>query len=231
MTIIAYIFLDKNRDKLIPLDQQRQAIDEYAQQLGLFCDEWLVEQSHSSSVALADREEGARLLAHMQENDTILVMQARWILSSVRSAVDLLDMLQAKSVSLYCLDLDGNISCKTERKLVVSQGIAPLVYQLCGILSQGETSNHGAAIRSAKARQKEAGKYMGGPVPFGWSVDAAGNMEEKAEEQQIIDEMMGLKAENCSYRDIAVRMREQYNLKFSHEGIRRILLKMKKIQV
>ena len=230
MTTIGYVFLDKDRGSLVPLLEQREAIEAYALKMGLDCHEWLVEEGYSSTVPVAERTEGEKLLAHTNTGDIVLVMRAKWILSSARFAVDLLRCLKEKGVSLYCLDLDGDLSLPAERKLLVSQGISRIVQQVCEVLAQGETGGHGAAIRTAKARQKEAGKYMGGPVPFGWCVSEDGVMQLKPEEQVIIEEMAQLKEEKCSYRDIAGRVLEKYEVKFSHEGIRRILLKHEKRQ-
>ncbi len=230
MTVVGYIFLDKDRAGLVPLAKQREAIESYAREMGVECHEWLVEEGYTSTVPLVERTEGEKLLTHTNAGDTVFVMQAKWMLSSARAAVDLLHRFKEKGVSLYCRDLDGDLSLPAERKLLVSQGIAQLVQQLCEVLAQGESTGHGAAIRTAKALQKEAGKYMGGPVPFGWRVGEDGRMEENPEEQTIIEEMLRLKEEKCSYRDIAGRMLEKYEVKFSHEGIRRILLKQRKRQ-
>ncbi|MBU1140694.1 MAG: recombinase family protein [Proteobacteria bacterium] len=228
MTTIGYVFLDVTRDALVPLMQQRQVIEEYAGGLGLSCDELLVEQSYSSTVPLLERDEGKRLLNNVQEGDTILVMKAEWVLGSPKAALGLLDILKRKGVALFCLDLDGNISRQTERKLIVSEGIAPLVYKLCQALSLGESGDHGAAIRAAKALKKKEGKYMGGPIPFGWIVNEEGRLQKDSEQQELIVEMIRLKEDRWSYRDIARKFHEKYDLKLSHEGIRRILLKTQK---
>ncbi len=230
MTTIGYIFLNKDRSGLVSLAEQREAIEAYAGGMGGSCHEWLVEAGYEPTVPVMERTEGEKLLTHTSPGDTILVMRAKWMLSSARSAVDLLGRLKEKGVSLYCLDLAGDLSLPAERKLLVSQGIAHLVQQLCGILAQGESEGHGVAIRTAKARQKEAGKYMGGPVPFGWCVGEDGRMQKNSEEQAIIEEMVQLKEGKCSYRNIAGKVLEKYEVKFSHEGIRRILLKYKKRQ-
>jgi len=127
------------------------------------------------------------------------------------------------------LYLDGDIVQETERKLVVSQGIAPIVRSICEALStRMESGRHSAAIRAGKARQKEAGKYLGGPVPFGFQVNVHGCLEKNGEQQIIIDQMVRMKEDRWSYRDIARKMRADHGLKFSHEGIRRIMLKNKK---
>lgn len=226
MTTIGYIFLDVNRDALTPLEKQRQALESYAQKLNLSCDELLIEQSFAPVIPLLERNEGRRMLENVHRGDTILVMEAKWVLGSPKKALALIKRLKEKEVSLFCADLDGNISMPTQRKLISSQGISSLVYQLCEALSHGEGGgNHGAAIRAGKARLKMEGKYMGGPVPFGWMVGEDGRLQQDVEQQELIAEMIRLKADRWSYRDIASKMREHLGLDLSHEGIRRIILK------
>lgn len=225
MTTIGYIFLDANRDELIPLEKQRQVLQTYASELKLSFDEILVEQSYSPAIPLMERKEGLRMVHNTQRLDTIIVMKASWVLGTPQFALSFLERLKEKEISLYCIDLEGNISMPTQTKLIRSQGISVLTLKLCEALSLGGTGNHGAAIRAGKARQKMEGKYLGGPVPFGWLVGEDGKLQQDSRQQNLILEMIRLKADRWSYRDIAKKMQEEQGLKLSHEGIRRILLK------
>jgi len=225
MTTIGYVFLDVNRDALTPLEKQHQALETYAQKLNLTCDELLVEQSFAPVVPLLERNEGRRMLKNVTKGDTILVLQSKWVLGTPKKALALIDLLKEKEVSLFCADLDGNISMPTQRQLVTSQGIASMVYKLCEALSCGDSGTHGAAIRAGKARLKQEGKYLGGPVPFGWVVGGDGRLQQDLEQQKLIAEMIRLKADRWSYRDIASKMQMKQGLTLSHEGIRRIILK------
>lgn len=223
MTTIGYIFLDIDRDALVPLERQRLAIEEYAQTLKLHCDELLVEESYSPAVPLIERKQGVLMLKNVREEDKVLVMHAKYVLGNPKNALSLLELLKKKKVSLFCLDLEGDVSMPTQKKLVASQGISSLVYQLCNALSYGGRGNHGAAIRAGKAKRKKEGKYLGGPVPFGWKVGEDERLEQDPEQQELIGEMIRLKADRWSYRDIAKKMGNGHGLTLSHEGIRRIL--------
>ncbi|MEA3467716.1 MAG: recombinase family protein [Thermodesulfobacteriota bacterium] len=229
MTVVGYIFLDVNRDNLISLAVQQQMLEEYAGEAGLRVDELLVEQLYSLETPFMERDEGKRLLENVQAGDMVFTTRAKWVLGTAQEALLLIGILKEKKVSLFCVDLDGDIVQQAERKLVVSQGIAPLVQKVCEALSvKMESGRHAAAIRESKARQKKAGKYLGGPIPFGFQVDEGGRLQQNTEQQIIIDKMLSMKGDRWSYRDIARKMQEDHGLKFSHEGIRRILLKKKK---
>ncbi len=229
MTTIGYVFLDTARDSLVSLAKQQKVIEEYAGNLGKVCDELLVEQSFSAGTAFMDRKEGKRLLENVVSGDVIIVMKTMWVLGSPRKGLALLNKLREKQVSLFCVDMDGDLVLETERKLTVSQGVAPLVRLLCEALSAGADNNgHSAAIKAGKARRKREGKYLGGPVPYGFQVSGDGRLCLNNKQQTIIAEMVGLKEDRWSYRDIAKKMKDQHGLRFSHEGIRRILLKNRK---
>ena len=130
MTTIGYIFLDTNRDELIPLEQQRQVLQTYASELRLSFDELLVEQSYSAVIPLMERKEGMRMVNNAQLLDTIIVMKASWVLGNPKATLSLLNILKEKEISLYCIDLEGNISVPTQTKLIRSQGISALMRML-----------------------------------------------------------------------------------------------------
>ena len=64
---------------------------------------------------------------------------------------------------------------------------------------------------------------MGGPVPFGWQVDGE-YLVQDLKQQQIIREIIKLRSDRWSYRDIVRKLQEGHNVQLSHEGIRRILV-------
>lgn len=227
MTVVAYVFLDSDRAELIPLAQQQEQLTAYVRGLDMHCQEFLIEENYASSVPFQERGEARRLLENVQSGDTIFTLCAKWVLGSPKEALRLIALLKEKNVSLYCADLDGDIVKKTKRKLQINEGIADLVQELCKALSVAivENNNHAKAIRAGKARKKKDGKYLGGPIPFGFELGEDDCLHRNEEQYVIIQEMQELKADRWSYRNIAQKMKERYGLTFSHEGVRRILLK------
>lgn len=226
MTTVAYIFLDTDRTTLIPLVKQQELLEKYIQGLEMDCREFLIEENYSCATVFRERKEAERLLENVQAGDIIFTLRSRWILGSPREALSLLGMLKEKNVSLYCVDLDGDIVNKTERKLQINEGIASLVLDLCKALSVTvENKGHAEAIRAGKAKKKKDGKYSGGPVPFGFFLGEDDCLHKEEKQQKIIQEMQNLKEDRWSYRNIAKKLQAEHNLKFSHEGVRRILLK------
>jgi DNA invertase Pin-like site-specific DNA recombinase len=61
--------------------------------------------------------------------------------------------------------------------------------------------------RAALAAKRRAGRRTG-EVPFGWTVDAAGNLIEQADEQRVLELIRSLRNEGCSLRRIAAVLTE-----------------------
>ncbi len=226
MTIVAYIFLDTDRTVLIPLVKQQEQLEEYIRGLASHCSEFLIEEDCSSARPFRERKEAIRLLKNVRAGDMIFTLRAEWVLGNPQEALHLLTLLKEKEVSLYCVDLDGDIVNKTERKLQINEGIATLVFDICKALSVNVSNKaHAEAIRAGKAQKKKDGKYLGGPVPFGFFLGEDECLHKDEQQQEIIKEMRSLKEDRWSYRNIAKKLEEEHNLKFSHEGVRRILLR------
>jgi DNA invertase Pin-like site-specific DNA recombinase len=224
MAVYGYVFLAVDREELVPLDQQRRELKECAVKLGGSIDDLYVEQRASLKSAFKKREVGRALFQHVQAGDTIIVMQSRWILGGgAKEAARLVRMLRKAGVSLYCADLETSITLDEKRRLAVYEGGAGLLGKLLHALATCEASEHGKAIRATKKIRKEQGKYLGGPVPFGWKVGSRGFLVQNPEQQKIIRIIQKMRENRWSFREISKELRMKYDVRLSHEGVRRIL--------
>jgi len=223
MAYVGYVFMALEKEQRMSLAEQQRALSTYSSALGKAVDVFFVEQGVSLKQAFVNRKEGKKIVEGLQPGDAIFVARAAFILASSKEAFRLLQILRKRGISLFCLDLDEDISLDRERKLVVSQGGALLVQQLLDALSLCDNCRHGEAIRATKKVQKGEGRYLGGPVPYGWQVGEGGIFVQHLEQQRLIREMLKLREDRWSYRDIARILREKCDLDLSHEGIRRIL--------
>lgn len=223
MAVYGYIFCPVSRDEEPAPGRQEQLLSEYCTALGLSCDSWVVEKTVSLKKPLGERPEGAKLMAGLQAGDAIVVLKAAWVLASASEGEQLLRTLGKRAVSLHCVDLGENISLPGERKLVVSEGNSVLVRKVLAALAVCERTGHGEAIRAVKKSRRLQGKYLGGPVPFGWLVNDAGVLEEDPQQQEVIERIRSMREDRRSYREIAATLHDSIGLSLSHEGIRRIL--------
>ena len=231
MSGIGYIYLAMQREYQVSMADQQKAINDYATGIKLSISDIFVEEGSSMKKPFKDRPEGKRVVAEMQGGDTIIVYNSAWLLGSAREAVKLLKLLRKKQVALHCIDLGVDISMPAERKLAVTEGPADLILQLLESLSVCESSKHGESIKAAKKQLKRRGLYLGGPVPFGWKVSSEGVLERNGTEQKIIKEILRLREDRWSYRDISIKLWERFQLKLSHEGVRKALERNRKATI
>ena len=223
MTVIGYIF-QVEHDPNIPNQKSQQTdLQSYATQLGVAVDFFCVEEGVSIKRPFAKRKEGQKILGELSDGDILLSGRAEWILSSAKDGLGLLTQLDERNIGLYCQDLNENISLPEERRLVVSEGKAEYTKKLLAALAVCESSRHGESIRAAKRQMAKEGRYIGGPVPFGWLVKD-GFLKKDHDQQKVIAQMKKWRSDRWSYRDIAVKLRENFGVKLSHEGIRKVLL-------
>ncbi len=135
MATKAYIFLALNKEARVPFPDQKSRIEAFAAEIGLQVDEIFIENRNPLSLPFAERQEGAKIVASLQPGDTIICLQAEWILATLCAAAELLSTLRESGVSLYCVDLNENLSLDSKRKLVVSNGPASLIQQLLRALT------------------------------------------------------------------------------------------------
>lgn len=223
MSVVGYVFQSATDPDIPDDDMQQAALEKYARQLGEEIDYYCYDRDVSLRKPLRKRRAGAELLGGLQEGDILLAGKAEWVLSSAKEGERLLSQLEKKKVALHCLDLDANISLPETRKLMVSDGQAAFTRKLLQSLAVCERNKHGEAIRAAKQGMLKEGKYIGGPVPFGWQVKEGFLIRDK-EQQRIVRQMRKWRQDRYSYRDIVIKLQESFGLKMSHEGVRKLLM-------
>ena len=228
MAVYGYIFVAQERDHLVDEKEQRVMLEKYAGDNGFVLNECFTEEGASLKKPFRERKSGGRLLHQCQSGDVIFVLRGSWVLSGASDGEKLLKIMRKNSISLYCADLGTNISLKEKRRLTVYEGGAELVANLLAALAICESSKHGEAIRAAKRTRKKLGKYLGGPVPFGWRVSDEGTLVPRVEEQEIIGQILHLRNDRWSYRDISRKLLDEKGIRLSHEGVRRIVSSTRK---
>ena len=133
-----------------------------------------------------------------------------------RSALDALDVLaslKGRGVSLHMIDLGGDIT---------GNGVSKLVFTILSAVAEAERDRIRERITEVKRDQKARGRFLGGSVPFGYRLDAQGELVPHEGEQAAIYEARVLKARGASLRAIAEALRGKgYSL--SHVSVSRVL--------
>ncbi len=195
------------------LDVQQRTITGYAMMHGLVVDRMFVERGVSGSKPLADRPEGAALLAALGRGDTIITAKLDRMFRSALDALDVLRRLQGKDVALHMIDLGGDVT---------GNGISKLVFTILSAVAEAERDRIRERVAVVKADQRARGRYLGGIPPFGYAVAADGALEAQPDQQAAIARMRALRLAGGSLRFIAAEMRLAGH-PLSHEGVKGVL--------
>jgi putative DNA-invertase from lambdoid prophage Rac len=196
------------------LGAQQRTIEGYAMMHGLTIDHVFVERGVSGSKKLTDRPEGAKLLAVLKPGDVLLTPKLDRMFRSALDALDVLAQLQKVGISLHMIDLGGDVT---------GNGISKLVFTILSAVAEAERDRIRERIRDVKTDQRNRSRYLGGKIPFGWTVDAGGALIPNLEQQQAIARMKELRRAGHSLRSIATTLAaDKFDL--SHAGVKKILL-------
>jgi DNA invertase Pin-like site-specific DNA recombinase len=204
---------DRQAEEGESLGAQERTITGYAMMHGLSVDRVFVERAVSGFKPIAERPEGARLLATLQPGDTVITAKLDRMFRSALDALDILAKLKDRDVSLHMIDLGGDVT---------SNGISKLVFTILSAVAEAERDRIRERIADVKRDQKTRGRFLGGTVPFGYQVGVDGALEPVPAEQEAIARMWSLKMEGKSLRAIAAMITAE-GLPITHAAVKKIL--------
>ena len=190
------------------LEVQERVIGGYAQMLGLPVDRVFVERGVSGSRPLADRPEGAALLAVLKPGDTVITPKLDRMFRSALDALAVLGKLKDRGVSLHMIDLGGDVT---------GNGISKLVFTILSAVAEAERDRTRERITEVKRDQRQRGRFLGGSVPFGWR-RAGSDLVPIPDQQAAIARMRALRADGLSLRAIRDRMAGE-GVRLSHVAV------------
>lgn len=195
------------------LDVQRRVIAGYASMHGMSVEKVFVERGVSGSKPLADRPQGAALLATLQPGDVVITPKLDRMFRSALDALDVLGKLKDWGVALHMIDLGGDTT---------GNGVSKLVFTILSAVAEAERDRTRERVSEVKADQRKRGRYLGGTVPWGWRVGDAGELVPVPEQQRAIRRMRELRAKGLSFRAIQARLAKRGTV-LSHMGVRKVL--------
>ena len=195
------------------LDVQQRTLAGYAQMHGLALAHVFIERGVSGSKPLAERPEGAKLLAALQPGDVVITPKLDRMFRSAPDALDVLQKLKNQGISLHMIDLGGDTT---------GNGVSKLVFTILSAVAEAERDRTRERIAEVKADQKKRGRYLGGAVPFGWKLAEGGALVEDPAQQAAIRRMQRLRAEGLAYKTISQRLKAS-GIAISHMGVKAAL--------
>lgn len=221
MTVFGYsrVSTTKQADDGISIDVQEDQIRSYAKLNKLNVDLWIRDKGVSGSVELGERKQGKILLQKLKAGDVVICAKLDRMFRSARDALNMLEELKSKGVALHFIDLGGS----------VSNGIGQLVFTILSAVAEQERTRIRERISEAKHRLRKEGKYQGGKVAFGYKKDRKGNLVKDEHQQKCIVAMKRKQDEGWSLRKISEYVKDEWQLKISHNAIKGILSGTRKI--
>jgi DNA invertase Pin-like site-specific DNA recombinase len=154
-------------------------------------------------VPLADRAEGASLLAALKPGDVVITAKLDRMFRSASNALDVLESMKAKGIALHMIDLGGDVT---------GNGISKLVFTILSAVAESERDRIRERVASVKADQRQRGRYLGGKVPFGYIVGAEGTLQEVPEQQAALTTARAMRSSRAKLRVIREALIEQHGV-------------------
>ena len=195
------------------LDVQRRMIEGYAHMHGLDLDRVIVEEGVSGSIPLDQRPAGGDMLTKLNDGDIVIAAKLDRCFRSALDALTVVEHLKQRGVKLHLLDLGGDIA---------GNGLSKLFLTIAAAFAEAERDRIRERVSQSKADQRQRGRYLGGRRPFGWQIDSDGALVEDAAEQEMIAEMIDMRAAGLALRKIAAAAAKR-GFQLSHEAVKKIV--------
>lgn len=197
------------------LDNQIERLAFYAKSKGLEVTEVFADKDVSASVPLEKRKQGRRLLASLKKGDTVIATKLDRVFRNSLDALQTVERFKKKGVELHLLDLGGSVT---------SGGVAQLFFTMLAAFAEFERERIGERIKESKARNKLAGNFLGGDVPFGYDLVRDEDKDEgklilNPFEQQVIE---WIRKQKGSLRSIKRTLFKEHEVSLAINTIRKI---------
>lgn len=194
------------------LEVQQRQIEGWCHMQGIVFDQVFVESGVSGSIPITDRPEGRHLWDVLRAGDTIIAAKLDRLFRSALDALQTVEKLKAKSVSLVLLDLGGDIS---------GNGLSKLFLTIAAAFAEAERDRIRERVSQSKKDQRSRGRYLGGRVPFGYRV-VDGGLVEDPEEIAIVDFARERRRAECPLRIIQAEIEAKHGRRISLDALHRV---------
>lgn len=194
------------------LNVQQRVISGYCQMKGFPEPEFIREEGVSGSKPLVDRPAGSKMWEEVGEGDVIVAAKLDRMFRSSVDALRMFEEIKDRGAQLHLIDLGGDIN---------NDMVGKLVFTILSAVAEAERMRITERIKDVKKDQKNRGKYLGGPIPYGWMLGEEGELVPKPDEQRAIARVLQLREDNHSLRQID-KILKQEGLRSSYATVRRI---------
>ena len=171
----------------------------------------------SGSVHLTDRPQGGYMLDLLTRGDVVIVAKLDRAFRSAEDALTQSRLFSERGVDLIVADVSFDP--------VTQNGVGKMFFTVLAALAEFERERILERILAGRRGKKARGGFIGGTVPFGYSVVGEGkeaHLEPVPEEQAAIDSILELREAGLSLRDVAAQVNERHGTSISYQVVRRV---------
>ena len=190
----------------------------YASIKDLVVDE-VIEEQCSGQLPFDRRDKAFELLKKLKSNDHIICSHLDRFCRNTLSLLQMIQKFKKKKIYLHFVDLNCEVTG--------SDAIGNVFLTMLSCFSQFTAEQTSQKIKSYKERMRTENKFSGGKMTFGYDKDENGFFVPIEKEQEIIREMLLMRKQGKSYRNISSEIskstRKKFPLSWTHKIIQREL--------
>jgi DNA invertase Pin-like site-specific DNA recombinase len=199
------------------LDVQRRQLEGWAHMQGQSLDAVFIERGVSGSIPLEGRPEGGKLWSQLRRGDVLVAAKLDRLFRSALDALQAVEELKRRGVSLVMLDLGGDIA---------GNGLSKLFLTIAAAFAEAERDRIRERIVGVKRDQRARGRYLGGKVPYGFRLQRLGaeaELDPIPEQQAVIARARELRASGAPLRAIQSALVAERGERLSLDALSRIV--------
>ena len=190
----------------------------YASIKDLVVDE-IVQEQCSGQLPFDRRDKAFELLKKLKSNDHIICSHLDRFCRNTLSLLQMIQKFKKKKIYLHFVDLNCEVTG--------SDAIGNVFLTMLSCFSQFTAEQTSQKIKSYKERMRTENKVSGGKMTFGYDKDENGFFVPIEKEQEVIREMLLMRKQGKSYRNISSEIskstRKKFPLSWTHKIIQREL--------
>ena len=190
----------------------------YASIKDLVVDE-IVQEQCSGQLPFDRRDKAFELLKKLKTNDHIICSHLDRFCRNTLSLLQMIQKFKKKKIYLHFVDLNCEVTG--------SDATGNVLLTMLSCFSQFTAEETSQKIKSYKERMRTENKFSGGKMTFGYDKDENGFFVPIEKEQEVIREMLLMRKQGKSYRDISSEIskstRKKFPLSWTHKIIQREL--------
>ena len=190
----------------------------YASIKDLVVDE-VVQEQCSGQLPFDRRDKAFELLKKLKSNDHIICSHLDRFCRNTLSLLQMIQKFKKKKIYLHFVDLNCEVTG--------SDAIGNVFLTMLSCFSQFTAEQTSQKIKSYKERMRTENKFSGGKMTFGYDKDENGFFVPIEKEQEVIREMLLMRKQGKSYRNISSEIskstRKKFPLSWTHKIIQREL--------